>query len=68
MDWKNRALALLKDSLEPVPSELNEIDWKTAQDKILQLSISGVHMPDATNTMNYILILSKRKASSYALS
>ena len=29
MDWKNRALALLKDSLEPVPSELNEIDWKS---------------------------------------
>lgn len=28
MDWKERALALLKDSLEPVPSELNEIDWK----------------------------------------
>lgn len=29
MDWINRALALLKDSLEPVPSELNEIDWKS---------------------------------------
>ena len=29
MDWKDRALALLKDSLEPVPSELNEIDWKS---------------------------------------
>ena len=29
MDWKERALALLKDSLEPVPSELNEIDWKS---------------------------------------
>lgn len=28
MDWKERALHLLKDSLEPVPSELNEIDWK----------------------------------------
>lgn len=28
MDWKERALSLLKDSLEPVPSELNEIDWK----------------------------------------
>lgn len=29
MDWKERALALLRDSLEPVPSELNEIDWKS---------------------------------------
>ena len=29
MDWKERALVLLKDSLEPVPSELNEIDWKS---------------------------------------
>lgn len=29
MDWKERALSLLRDSLEPVPSELNEIDWKS---------------------------------------
>ena len=29
MNWKQRALDLLKDSLEPVPSELNEIDWKS---------------------------------------
>lgn len=29
MDWKERALVLLKNSLEPVPSELNEIDWKS---------------------------------------
>ncbi|MDE6198805.1 MAG: putative DNA binding domain-containing protein [Muribaculaceae bacterium] len=29
MDWKERALSLLKDSLEPIPSELNEIDWKS---------------------------------------
>lgn len=29
MNWKERALSLLKDSLEPVPSELNEIDWKS---------------------------------------
>ncbi len=28
MNWKDRALDLLKESLEPVPSELNEIDWK----------------------------------------
>lgn len=28
MEWQERAKALLKDSLEPVPSELNEIDWK----------------------------------------
>lgn len=29
MNWKERAITLLKDSLEPVPSELNEIDWKS---------------------------------------
>lgn len=29
MDWKERAIALLKDSLDPVPTELNEIDWKS---------------------------------------
>lgn len=29
MDWKERAISLLKESLEPVPSELNEIDWKS---------------------------------------
>ena len=29
MDWKERAIKLLKESLEPVPSELNEIDWKS---------------------------------------
>ncbi len=29
MDWKDRALTLLRESLEPVPSELNEIDWKS---------------------------------------
>lgn len=29
MDWKKRALVLLKESLEPVPCELNEIDWKS---------------------------------------
>jgi len=29
MEWKENALKLLKDSLYPVPSELNEIDWKS---------------------------------------
>lgn len=29
MHWTERAIQLLKDSLEPVPSELNEIDWKS---------------------------------------
>ncbi len=28
MHWTERATKLLKDSLEPVPCELNEIDWK----------------------------------------
>lgn len=29
MDWKERAIQLLNESLEPIPSELNEIDWKS---------------------------------------
>ena len=29
MDWKEKALEILKDSLTPVPSELNELDWKS---------------------------------------
>ena len=29
MSWRARAINLLKDSLYPVPAELNEIDWKS---------------------------------------
>jgi predicted HTH transcriptional regulator len=29
MSWKNKAIKCLKDSLYPVPTELNEIDWKS---------------------------------------
>lgn len=29
MHWTEKAIQLLKDSLEPVPCELNEIDWKS---------------------------------------
>jgi len=28
-NWENRVLALLKKSLTPVPSELNDLDWKS---------------------------------------
>lgn len=28
--WENRALALLDKSLTPIPTELNELDWKSA--------------------------------------
>jgi len=28
-NWENRALALLAKSLFPIPSEINELDWKT---------------------------------------
>jgi hypothetical protein len=28
MNWIAKAIELLKVSLHPVPSELNEIDWK----------------------------------------
>jgi len=29
MDWKEKAISILKDSLVPVPTELNELDWKS---------------------------------------
>ncbi|MDR2466600.1 MAG: putative DNA binding domain-containing protein [Prevotellaceae bacterium] len=29
MDWKEKAILVLKDSLIPVPTELNELDWKS---------------------------------------
>ena len=30
MNWKERAIKSLKDSLYPIPTELNEIDWKSS--------------------------------------
>lgn len=29
MNWKEKAIQLLKDSLYPIPTELNELDWKS---------------------------------------
>ena len=29
MDWKEKAISVLKNSLAPVPTELNELDWKS---------------------------------------
>ena len=29
MDWKEKAIKTLRDSLYPVPEELNELDWKS---------------------------------------
>lgn len=29
MDWKENAIRILKNSLCPIPSELNELDWKS---------------------------------------
>jgi len=29
MDWKEKAISILKNSLIPVPTELNELDWKS---------------------------------------
>jgi predicted HTH transcriptional regulator len=29
MNWKDTAIKLLKDSLIPIPAELNEVDWKS---------------------------------------
>lgn len=29
MDWKDSAIKILRDSLYPIPNELNELDWKS---------------------------------------
>jgi len=29
MDWKEKAISILKNSLIPIPTELNELDWKS---------------------------------------
>ena len=29
MEWKEKAVKILRDSLYPIPSELNELDWKS---------------------------------------
>ena len=29
MDWKEKAIKTLRNSLLPVPTELNELDWKS---------------------------------------
>ena len=29
MDWKEKAVKILRDSLYPIPAELNELDWKS---------------------------------------
>ena len=33
MDWKEKAIKILRDSLYPIPSELNELDWKSGLSK-----------------------------------
>ncbi len=29
MNWKDKALDILKESLTPIPHELSELDWKS---------------------------------------
>lgn len=40
MDWKDKAITILRESLTPIPHELNELDWKsglsTNTDKLAQ--------------------------------
>ena len=39
MEWKEKAIRILKDSLYPIPAELNELDWKSGlSDKTERLS------------------------------
>lgn len=39
MDWKEKAVKILRDSLYPIPAELNELDWKSGlSDKLERLA------------------------------
>jgi ATP-dependent DNA helicase RecG len=48
-NWENRALALLDKSLVPVPSELNELDWKSnlsdKSERLAQHLSAFTHLP-----------------------
>lgn len=48
-NWLNRALGLLDQSLNPIPSELNEIDWKEKlspnKEKLKQHLIAMSNLP-----------------------
>ena len=49
MDWKEEALRYLHQSLHPVKTELNELDWKSGlseKSERLAQHISGKHCPE----------------------
>ena len=48
-NWENRALQLLDRTLNPVPAEINELDWKTTlsqkSERISQHLSAFSHLP-----------------------
>ena len=50
MAWKEKAIKCLKDSLYPVPTELNELDWKSGlspkSDRLAQHLCAFSNLPD----------------------
>lgn len=44
--WINRAIEYLKHSLEPIPQEINEIDWKEKLSQIIKNYVGiFLHLP-----------------------
>lgn len=55
--WIVSALEYLAQSLEPVPHEINEIDWKTGlspeKNRLTEHLIAAIHLPKTTRTQDY---------------
>ena len=50
MSWKEKAIKCLENSLYPIPTELNEIDWKSGlspkSDRLAQHLCAFSNLPD----------------------
>lgn len=42
MNWRDKALDILKESLTPIPHELSELDWKS------NLSTKRIDLPNTS--------------------
>ena len=55
--WIVSALEYLTQSLEPVPHEINEIDWKGGlsleKNRLTEHLIAAIHLPRTTRTQDY---------------
>ena len=45
MDWKEKAVHLLNNSLSPVPTEHNELDWKSGISCNVNLTLNCIINP-----------------------